>query len=180
MRAPCSIDASGLRAISRDATIGRLGVAPEVQQVVRQHQLAGTDHHAIRIRLDEPVERLCRRIQIALVVLREREIEQSVVAERGKIIGGKFEIGDRAQVVVTFIRTITVEERRLPVGGRRERRGSRSGRGRLGYGLELIEQSAPERLLNRPERAPTRIRQEQHTTPGAHRRTTISFSSDLG
>ena len=39
--------------------LGRLRVASEVQQVVRQHQLARIDHHAIRIRLDEAIERLC-------------------------------------------------------------------------------------------------------------------------
>ena len=96
MRAVCSIDASGPRAISRDATSDASGVAAQLQQVVRQHQLAGIDHHAIRIRLDETVERLCRSLQIALVMLREREIEERVVAERGKIVGGKFQV-DRSR-----------------------------------------------------------------------------------
>ena len=107
--------------------LGRLRVASQVQQVVRQHQLAGIDHHAIRIGLDKAIERLRRRIQIALVVLREREVKERIVAERREVVGSKFEIDDGPRIVMVLVRAIAVKERSLPVGRWRERRDYRSG-----------------------------------------------------
>ncbi len=139
-------------------------VAPELQQSVRQHHLAGIDRHALRVGLDETIECICRAVQIVLPMLRQREIVERVVAERGKIVGREFETIDRARIVVILVRAIAVEERGLSVGGRPIGSGYWSGRQRRRTfvpAAQLATMPPP----NPPAPAPRRIRQAQHTTP---------------